>query len=466
MVFKKIVILYICLFVFSCSEDTDVGIARNLQEYVDENKMVTESSVLAWAANAEANTTLAYIFYASEIGASDIRYYELADPTLDASNFINYKRENLENTVVFEGKLNRFSRSGFSETWCLITYKKAGVLQISSPIKLNNTSKPTEYSNAVNMSYKTMLEPNFTWKDSEREESFIFFQTISNEANELVSGTFTKNTFFQYYDTSNVLETPSLNTKQPKALLPDQIYNFTAMGIGQDNWVNLIITEQFIPRNLEEYIAVNPDKEIASALAFGGTANGNKEETYVYFYPIEGAFNYRYYETNNTSVLAEDYSKYKRRKLKEIPRFDGKLRRFSQSSSKEVWCLVTFEVVGKLHISAAIKTKNNTRQTEWKTAVDIDNATVLKPIFSWLDGNFLESKRYLQVFSKSDGSFLSGTFTVEKTFQYYSEANITDKIHTDVPEELVIDGRYDFFLFGLSSDNWVNIIIQNTFIAQ
>jgi hypothetical protein len=466
MVFKKIILFVICLSLFSCSEDTDVSIARNLQEYIDENSNIATKAVVACAANAEANTSLTYIFYYPEEGASDIRYYELTDSSLDENNFINYRRQSLESTAVFGGKLERFSRSGSSESWCLVTYVKEGILRISDPIKLNNTSKSTEYSDAVEINYKTTTEPNFTWEDGAINENVIYFQVFTDEEEAFISGTYTENKFFQYYDETNVLEFPKINTTAPQNLIEDEIYNFTMLAVSDDNWVNLIIREQFIPRNLEEYVATNTDKTIATALAFGGSANGNKEETYIYFYPIEGAFNYRYYETENTSVDQTDLSNYKRRNLTDTPQFGGKFRRFSNASSDEAWCVVTYITDGKLHISEPIKTKNNTRQTEWTTEVDIAYSETLKPKFTWSDGTFAENETYFQVFTQSDDTFLSGTFTTEKTFQYYNESNIKGKIHKDEPPNLVLDADYKFFLFGLSADNWMNLVIQKTFIAQ
>ncbi|MFL3660527.1 MAG: hypothetical protein ACI6PN_02130 [Polaribacter sp.] len=466
MVFKKIIFLFTCVLLGACSQDTDLTIARNLQEYISENTTVAEGAVLAWAANKKENTDLTYIYYAPEIGASDFRYYELKDASLAMDVFLNYERKSLENSVVFDKKLNRFSRSGSSENWCLVTYKKEGGLQISAPIKLNNKTKTTVYSNAVSIAYKTTVEPNFTWEDAAIDDNMFYFQTISDASSTMLSGTFTRDTFFQYYDTSNVLVSPNLNTEAPKALVADDIYNFMMMGIGPDNWVNMIVEEQFIPRNLEEYITINADKEITATRAFAGTANGNKGETYIYFEPIGAAFDFRYYETEDTSVSPSDFSNYKRRSLTDISQFDGEFRRFSHSSAAEVWCLVTYISEGKLHISAPIRTKNQTRQTEWKTTVAIDNTTTLKPVFTWLDTSDAESETYFQVFTKKDASLLSGTFTVENTFQYYNEDNIIGKIHTGTPEELVLDEDYKFFLFGISSDNWINMVIQNIFIAQ
>jgi hypothetical protein len=462
MVFKKIVSLFICISILSCSQDTDIKVSRNLQEYINENQNVVEKKVVAFAANAEANTSLISIFYYPEEGASDIRYYELTDSSLDENSFINYRRQSLDSEEVFGGKLERFSRSGSSESWCLVTYIKEGILRISEPIKLNNTSKTTVYSNEVTIEYKTTLEPNFTWEDGVRSESIIYFQVFTDEEEAFISGTFTEDTFFQYYDETK----DNINATTPKKLVEDEIYNFTVLGISEDNWVNLIIEEQFIPRNLEEYVALNLEKEIDTLLAFAGNANGNKNTTYIYFYPVNGAFNYRYYETENTTVDQTDFSNYKRRNLTDIPQFDGNFRRFSNTSSDEVWCLVTYITAGKLHISEPIKTKNNIRQTEWTTEVDIDDSESLKPKFTWTDGTFAENETYFQVFTQSDDTFLSGTFTTEKTFQYYIDSNVIFETHTETPPSLVIDDTYEFYVFGLSADNWINLVIQKSFIAK
>jgi type II secretory ATPase GspE/PulE/Tfp pilus assembly ATPase PilB-like protein len=72
MVFKKIIFLLVCISVFGCSEDTDISVARNLQEYMNENLNVEENAVFACAANAASNTSLTYDFYYPEVGASDI----------------------------------------------------------------------------------------------------------------------------------------------------------------------------------------------------------------------------------------------------------------------------------------------------------------------------------------------------------------------------------------------------------
>jgi|TARA_B110000908_G_C10246021_1_gene448855 hypothetical protein len=460
--FKKIIFLLISISICSCSEDTDITVPRNLQEYIDEISNVEEKAIFAYAANAPSNTSLAYIVYYPEEGASDIRYYELTAATLDKTIFANYRRQSLVSTDVYGGKLQRFSRSGSLENWCLVTYVIQGVLRISEPIKLNNTSKSTVYSSDVSINYTTTIAPNFTWEDGARDESVLYFQVISDEEEVFISGTYTEDTFFQYYDET----VDNINIAMPKDLVEDEVYNFSMMGIDADNWAQIILEEEFIPRNLEEYVAINSDKEKDTLLAFAGNANGNKNTTYIYFLPKETAFEYRYYETEDTLVDPTDFANYKRQNLIDTPQFGGKFRRFSNASLDAVWCLVTYIADGKLHISPPIKTKNETRTTVWSTNIEPTYPEVLKPVFTWSDTSFEESVSYLQVFTENDDVFLSGTFTAENTFQYYNEANIISKIHTETPPSLVIDDTYTFYVYGLSADNWVNFIIQKSFIAE
>ena len=462
----KYLLTFVCfsLLFFSCSEDSDTTVARNLQGYLDENSGRETDTLIAFAANAEGNTALTYIYYYPEIGVTDIRYYQTNDTSADKTDYTNYRRQSLTTEAVFGGKLQRFSRSGATETWCLVTYLKEGKLFISDPILLKNVSKTTEYSNDVSIKYKTNVEPNFTWEDGTIDENVQYFQVISDEANDFKSGTFTTDTFFQYYDESSFESTINLTT--PQSLVEDDVYNFTMMGISEDNWINLIIEEQFIPKNLAEYVAENSDKTLDTLIAFASSANGNREQTYIYFNSITGAFDYRYYETENISVDQTNFSNYKRRSLPEATVFGSKLRRFTHNSSDEVWCLVTYFTEGKLHISEPIKTQNNFKSTEYSTEIEIIETAPLMPVFNWTNIAFENATNYFQAVSTNSNTFLSGTFTTEKTFQYYNEANITGKIHTVTPANLITDATYKFALFGISDENWVNLIIQTSFVAR
>ena len=74
-------------------------------------------------------------------------------------------------------------------------------------------------------------------------ENVIYFQVISDTDNNLISGTYTIEKNFTFYDLDNVV----FNITDPNAnptLEPNKTYNFTLMGVSEDNWVNLFMEKE------------------------------------------------------------------------------------------------------------------------------------------------------------------------------------------------------------------------------
>jgi hypothetical protein len=236
------------------------------------------------------------------------------------------------------------------------------------------------------------------------------------------------------------------------------------MGVSDDNWVNLVIQETFIPRNLEEYLEVNSEKTIETATAFAASSSSSQSLSYIYYYPLSGATSKRYYETDNLSVDETDLSNYRRVDLSDADVYGGKLKRYSRTDDDESWAIITYIIDDVLYKSEPIKIQNQTKPTEWLTEVTIEYPETLKPKFTWSDET--DSSQYFQLISDSDDVFLSGTFTEEKTFQYYDLSNVISTINLETPADLVLDDEYKFTLMGLSNDNWVNLIIQESFTAE
>ena len=67
---------------------------------------------------------------------------------------------------------------------------------------------------------------------------------ITNNENNLLSGTYTYDQWFQYYQLNNVVLNVTRNT--PPDLEVANTYNFVMMGVSLDNWVNLVIIKDFI----------------------------------------------------------------------------------------------------------------------------------------------------------------------------------------------------------------------------
>lgn len=221
------------------------------------------------------------------------------------------------------------------------------------------------------------------------------------------------------------------------------------------------------PRNLQEYITANSNREVDEVIACAANADANLALSYIFYYPIAGASEIRYYETDGVEAIDEnDFSNYRRKILSETDVFGGKLSRFSRSSDTEAWCIVTFLTSGKLHKSNPIRLKNATNPTIWKEEVSIEYPTSLKPKFSWSDFGITDNKIYFQVIADADTDFMSGTYTYDAFFQYNNFSNVVLNINTTTPADLVLDTTYNFTLMAVSEDNWVNLVIQKSFVAE
>ena len=241
---KQLFLLLFLIVIFSCSEDNDFTTTRNLQEYIDANSNREIDNVIACAANADGNSSLSYIFYYPIEGATDIRYYEADGLNIDKNDFSNYKKEVLTSTDLFGGKLQRFSRTNSEESWCIVTYLTDGKLHKSNPIRLKNATNLTTWTDEVTIENPSTLEPKFTWSDFGITDNAIYFQVISDADNAFISGTYTYDNYFQFYDTNNVVL--NITTETPQNLVLDSSYNFTLMAVSEDNWVNLVIQKSFV----------------------------------------------------------------------------------------------------------------------------------------------------------------------------------------------------------------------------
>lgn len=270
-----VLVLFLIPLFFACSEDNDVTTPRNLEEYMATFSNQDFGNVIACAASANGSTSLSYIFYYPETGATDIRYYEAESLESDPNDFSNYRRETLDITDVFGGKLQRFSRSNSEENWCLVTYVLDGILHKSNPIRLKNATSSTVWTDDISIEYTTQLEPKFTWTNIVNTADKIYFQVISEtEDDNFISGTYTEETTFQYFDTSNVVL--NINVPEtPSNLAIDTEYLFTMMAVSEDNWVNTVIQENFVLENLQEFLDSETLNNTNQITSFAASADGN-----------------------------------------------------------------------------------------------------------------------------------------------------------------------------------------------
>lgn len=215
---------------------------------------------------------------------------------------------------------------------------------------------------------------------------------------------------------------------------------------------------------LADLVAVNTvqiDNVIACA---SGSENDN--EFIAYVYPRPGASDLRYFETIDATVDKNDYEQYTPGLLESEDLFNGFLKKFTSQSQTEKWVIITFQEGGELHLSNPIRIKHQTQNTLFTDQVVIDQSQEGMPLFSWTSLINPEDAIYFQVVSDSSNDLLSGTYTFEDRFRYYVLDNVVLNITPETPPVLLPQASYDFLLMGVSEDNWVNSLVQRSFVAQ
>ncbi|MEW4923766.1 hypothetical protein [Algibacter sp. 2305UL17-15] len=234
-------ILGCILFVCSCATDTDDNLMITLDSYTS-NKTIEKGGVIACAAS-DKDTGEILTFYYPEEGATNIRFYETENAQVNHEEYSNYKQMFPKSDPFFNGYLGKFTQSSTHEKWIIVTFELDGEIKISNPIRSKHISKPTVWTDAVTIDQSISGMPNFTWEANAIGGNAIYFQVISDAQDNLLSGTYTYDSHFQYYNTSNVVL--NITTKTPPPLIQTEDYNFTLMDVSLDNWVNWVVLKSF-----------------------------------------------------------------------------------------------------------------------------------------------------------------------------------------------------------------------------
>jgi len=242
---KQLTILLLSLFLLSCSNDDDVSdqtivVSNELLTYL-ENRTVETGAVIACAASNEDNTAILTFFY-PENNATNIRFYETETATVDKFDYSKYILKTISSEPFFNGYLGRFTTETLNEHWIIVTYELDNEIKISNPIRTKQVTKPSVWNEAVTINDTQTLMPDFNWETNAVGDNAIYFQVVSSGTNDLISGTYTFDSNFKFYDLSNVV----LNITEGFPQLENSTnYNFTLMDVSLDNWVNLISQKTF-----------------------------------------------------------------------------------------------------------------------------------------------------------------------------------------------------------------------------
>ena len=250
---KYFTILLLTILLFYSCEDEVLVIpvpSSNLAEYLEENpdmRLVRDSLIACAASMADTNVAFPIsIFFLPEGNASNFRYFETESLLPENGIAGDYEEVVLDIEPVFNGYLRHFRRPALTEnTWGVVTFERDDNIHISNPIRLKYNDLPTEHnSTLLTIDQTNSLSPLFTWEDGSIDENEIYFQVISEENGDLLSGTYTYERNFRFYDLSNVV----LNIRDisPIPMLETgKNYGFLLMAVSLDNWVNLVIEKEF-----------------------------------------------------------------------------------------------------------------------------------------------------------------------------------------------------------------------------
>jgi len=229
------------------------------------------------------------------------------------------------------------------------------------------------------------------------------------------------------------------------------------------------------PLSLQQYISENPNltpfNELIACAAGGqsGFLEDANAPLNMFLYPLPNATDFKYYETQNPTDDPSDLSLFFEKDIESIPIFNGFLRRYPlPPPEQDVWGRVSFVVNDTLWYCKPVQYKTLAKPSQYAPELcEVDLSQSLEPTFTWQDGIADDNIIYFHIISDDNGNALSGTYTTERSFQFYNLGNVVLNITppNTIPT-LETNATYKFTLMGVSGENWVNLIMEKEFIAQ
>jgi hypothetical protein len=221
-----------------------------MEVYVSSNAEKSRESLIACAAGSNIafqgnSQNPISIYYYVLPGAESIQLFEADKDCEDPSIYLNYSIWNLAKESLFQGQMGRFKSSSLAEEkWVIVTYIVDKELHISDPIYLDVFQRPTKIINSKIQITETGVTPHFDWATDQTLGNVIYFSLVTDSSDQFISGTYTTDKFWTFYDLSNVTlnVTPTPNPN----LMPSNNYRYIHMGVDEDNWVRTFGDKGFL----------------------------------------------------------------------------------------------------------------------------------------------------------------------------------------------------------------------------
>ena len=242
-----LLVLSSSLFLAGCNGDNESSFPPNsLAAYIEETSLQVQlDSLIACAASGQngiltdGGNQPVSIIYLPLNELSDVRYFETSGLPAVPTDYSLYREQSLEQAPILNGFLRKFTRAAPSESvYGLVSFIRNDKLFLSNPIHLKETIQPTQYTQNISVDLSESLMPAFTWESITNADDVIYFQVVSDDSGNLISGTYTLVPMFQFYKLDNVVL--NINEVVPVPVLQSQAhYTFTVLGVSLDNWVNV-----------------------------------------------------------------------------------------------------------------------------------------------------------------------------------------------------------------------------------
>lgn len=213
---------------------------------------VQRDSLIACAASgqngflAESSGLPVSVIYLPVKNSGETWYFESQGLVTDKEDLSQYQQQELITKPLLNSFLRKFVHPGTTEERVgIVATVSDGKLFISNPINLKSAEQPSAFNpNEIVVDRTDPVMPIFDWSASGVGEDAIYFHVVSDRENNLVSGTYSFDPHFQFYNLSNVVL--NINDTDPAPVLSaGSEYTFSIMAVSLDNWVNAFWSQGF-----------------------------------------------------------------------------------------------------------------------------------------------------------------------------------------------------------------------------
>lgn len=176
---KNIKYIVLAVFLAACSGEDDpfddVDLVVTLADVIAQDEVEIDNVIACASGSENPNEIVAYLY--PRPGATDLRYFETLDATVDKNDFTGYTQIDLPTEDIFNGFLKKFVRQTAEEKWVIISFRESGVLHISNPIRLKHQTQNTLFGQEVAINQNETGEPIFNWCYIVSNNDAIYFSS-------------------------------------------------------------------------------------------------------------------------------------------------------------------------------------------------------------------------------------------------------------------------------------------------